>query len=236
MHDAGDVQKGGLQGCTYTTFQSKCKFPPPQKRANVNVSAPSQKRAMQLLKYWLYCTYKFGLFFFILISVLCEWKLEINNEFLRYVAQDLSEYWCNCSCTDLDWSFQTSFTTPCNGLVSHAAPTGGILVLADYTRRSKHNQNAPMSCMPWRHFMRVHLHAQPACAVDAGGMHPRNLEGGIESLFYSCVIAMRRRPYWLSRMEVSYCTFGFGANIRCDLRTLSLPRDSLCNNPYACVI
>ena len=37
---------------------------------------------------------------------------------------------------------------------------------------------------------------------------------------------MGRRPYWPSRMEVSYCTFGFGAIIRRDLRTLSLRRDS----------
>ena len=34
---------------------------------------------------------------------------------------------------------------------------------------------------------------------------------GIGSLFDPCVNAMGQRPYWLSRMEVSYCTFGFGA-------------------------
>ena len=43
---------------------------------------------------------------------------------------------------------------------------------------------------------------------------------------------MGRRPYCLSRMEVSYCTFGFGVIIRHDLRTLSLPRylprDNIC--------
>ena len=33
---------------------------------------------------------------------------------------------------------------------------------------------------------------------------PRNLKGGIRSLFYSCVNAMgQRRPYWPSCMEVS---------------------------------
>ena len=63
----------------------------------------------------------------------------------------------------------------------------------------------------------------------------RNLKAGIGSLFDPCVNA-RRWPYWLSRMEASYCTFGFGAIIRRDLRTLSLPRDSLGDNLYACVI
>ena len=47
---------------------------------------------------------------------------------------------------------------------------------------------------------------------------------------------MGRRPYCPSRMEVNYCTFGFGAIIRCDLRTFSLLRDSPCNNQHACVI
>ena len=34
---------------------------------------------------------------------------------------------------------------------------------------------------------------------------PRNFKGGIGSLFDPCVNAMGRRPYWPSRMEVSYC-------------------------------
>ena len=38
----------------------------------------------------------------------------------------------------------------------------------------------------------------------------------------SCVNAMGRRPYYKSRMEVSHCTFGFGAIIRRDLHTLLL--------------
>ena len=37
------------------------------------------------------------------------------------------------------------------------------------------------------------------------------LNGEIWSLFDSYVNAMGRWPYWPSRMEVSYCTFGFGA-------------------------
>ena len=60
-------------------------------------------------------------------------------------------------------------------------------------------------------------------------MWPRNFKGGIRSLFEPCVNAMGRRPYWPSHMEVSYCTIGFGAIIWCDLRILSLSRDSLRN-------
>ena len=45
------------------------------------------------------------------------------------------------------------------------------------------------------------------------GFEPRNLKGGIGSLFAPCVNAMGRRPYCSSRMVVSYCTFGFGAVI-----------------------
>ena len=44
--------------------------------------------------------------------------------------------------------------------------------------------------------------------------------------FDPCVNTMGQRPYWLSCMEVCYCTFGFGVIIRHDLRTLSLPCDS----------
>ena len=44
---------------------------------------------------------------------------------------------------------------------------------------------------------------------------------------------MGQRPYCPSRMEMSYCTFGFGATIRRDLGTLSLPRDSPRDNQHA---
>ena len=66
-------------------------------------------------------------------------------------------------------------------------------------------------------------------------LKPRNLKGGIRSLFDPFVNAMGPGP-WPSRMEVSYCTFGFGAIIQGDLRTLSLPCDSPRSNLYACVI
>ena len=55
---------------------------------------------------------------------------------------------------------------------------------------------------------------------------PRNFNKGIGSLFDPCVNAMGQQPYCPSRMVARNCTFGFGAIIRCDLRTLSLPRDS----------
>ena len=45
------------------------------------------------------------------------------------------------------------------------------------------------------------------------GLDPRNLRRGIGSLFDPCVNALGRRPYCPSRMEASYCTFGFGAII-----------------------
>ena len=41
---------------------------------------------------------------------------------------------------------------------------------------------------------------------------------------------MEWQPNWPSHMEVSYCAFGFGGIIRRDLRILSLPHDSPCNN------
>ena len=87
------------------------------------------------------------------------------------------------------------------------------------------------SAYPWhiQHLLSVRFQ------VD-NGVNARNLKVGIGFLFYSCVNAMGWRSYYLSRMEVSYCTFGFGAIIRCDLPTLSLPRDSPRDNQYACEI
>ena len=60
----------------------------------------------------------------------------------------------------------------------------------------------------------------------------RNLKGGIGSFFHPCVNAMEQGPYWLWRMEVCYCTFGFSTIIQCNLCTLLLPQDNL----YACMI
>ena len=49
--------------------------------------------------------------------------------------------------------------------------------------------------------------------------HKELFKRGIGSLFDPCVNAIGRRPHCPSRMEVSYCTFGFDAIIRRDLRT-----------------
>ena len=67
-------------------------------------------------------------------------------------------------------------------------------------------------------------------------LNPRNFKGGIGSLFDPCVNAMGQWPYWPSRMEVSYCTFGFNSIIQGNLRTLSLPCDSPRDNLHACII
>ena len=54
--------------------------------------------------------------------------------------------------------------------------------------------------------------------------------------FDHCVIAMGSGHIARQVWEVSYRTFGFGAIIRRDLRTLSLPRDSPRDNQYAFTI
>ena len=54
--------------------------------------------------------------------------------------------------------------------------------------------------------------------------------------FSLCVNTKEWRPYWQSRMEVSYCTSEFGVVIWPDLCALLLPCDSPCHNHYACVI
>ena len=54
---------------------------------------------------------------------------------------------CVCS-TDLDRRSRTSYTAPCNGVVSHGAPIGGFRVFADHTRGNKHKQNVSMIFAP----------------------------------------------------------------------------------------
>ena len=78
------------------------------------------------------------------------------------------------------------------------------------------------------------LYLEVPSVVLCPEVDPRNLKGGIGSLFDPCVNTMGQRPYWLSRTEVSYCTSGFGGIIWSNLRTLSLPRDSPCNNLSPC--
>ena len=56
---------------------------------------------------------------------------------------------------DIENRSQNSYTTPCNGVVSHGA-------LADHTRGNKRKQNASMIFARYRRVMRVYLCAQTA--------------------------------------------------------------------------
>ena len=62
----------------------------------------------------------------------------------------------------------------------------------------------------------------------------RNFKGGTGSFLTPRANAMEQRPYWPSRMEESYCTFGFGAIIWRDLHILSLLHYSPRDNLYTC--
>ena len=64
---------------------------------------------------------------------------------------------------------QTSYTAPCNGVVSHGAQIGDLWVFADHTRKKTNTkQMHPRSLRAERRFTPVNLHAQTA--VDAGGI------------------------------------------------------------------
>ena len=90
-----------------------------------------------------------------------------------------------------------------------------------------------LMCLPKNMYLLIHIRLYMFTPSFKGVLFDsRNLKGGIGSLFDPCVNAMKWRPYWPSHMEVSYCTFGFCANILRDLCTISLPRDS----HHACVI
>ena len=69
-------------------------------------------------------------------------------------------------------------------------------------------------------------------------VEPSNLKGviNIRCPFDSGVNAMDWQPYWPSRVEASYTTFRYGAIIRHNLCTLSLPHDSPHDNHFACGI
>ena len=55
------------------------------------------------------------------------------------------------------------------------------------------------------------------CDILLSGINPRKFKGQIGSLFRHCVNPMEPLPYCWSHIEVSYCTFGFGAIIQRDL-------------------
>ena len=81
------------------------------------------------------------------------------------------------------------------------------------------------------------------CAMNNSGTgiwfsvtQARNLKERIRSLFNLCVNAVGRHPYCLSCMEVSYCTFRFGAIIQHTQGTFSLLCDSSHYIQYAWAI
>ena len=60
--------------------------------------------------------------------------------------------------TDIERRSSNSYTTPCNGVVSHGAPIGGILPTTHAETNA--NKMRPRSLRAIRRFMRVHLQAQ----------------------------------------------------------------------------
>ena len=149
----------------------------------------------------------------------------------------------NSQSGSLKYQSHSASDQPCD--FSHESRSGGcayVWVVQHYTVDD---------CPPcWRHPLQMalripsgtHLSGQEENPSETKVQYvrirstPRNLKGGIWSLFDPCVNAIGWRPYCPSRMEVSYCTFRFGVIIRRNLRTLSLPRDSLRDNQCACVI
>ena len=68
-------------------------------------------------------------------------------------------YWCS-ACTDTERRSQNSYTTPCNGAVSHRDPIGGIWVLPTTQAETNTNKMHPWSSRALQCFTRVYLHAQ----------------------------------------------------------------------------
>ena len=65
---------------------------------------------------------------------------------------------------DIDRRSQDSYTSLCNGVVSHGAPIGDIRVFADHTSGNKRKQNA--FTIFARRFMCTYLYAQAVYAPD----------------------------------------------------------------------
>ena len=87
-----------------------------------------------------------------------------------------------------------------------------------------------------QNLVKAHKMLRPRAKMTLENMFiQRNLKGGIGSLFDPCVNAMGWGGH-IGHHLWSYCTFRFGAIIRRDLYTLSLPRDSPCDYLYACVL
>ena len=77
-----------------------------------------------------------------------------------------------CSFTDIHQNSQASYTTPCNGVVSHGAQFVGLQVFADHTSKKKKRKAKQMrsrSLPAVQCFVHVCLHAQ--IALHAGNIH-----------------------------------------------------------------
>ena len=133
------------------------------------------------------------------------------------------------SCLIYTWWLHVHFQSGMN-IMHHTSYIWGWTFLLSFTEILQYQGQM------WSYFNKSQWKTSPLCQKMYDVSWPRNLKGGIGSLFDPCVNAVGRRPYCPSRMEVSYCTIRFGAIIRRDLRTLSVLHDSPCNIQHACVI
>ena len=85
-------------------------------------------------------------------SVWINWKtwldIRLKRSFFEFMKRKHRYTWN----TDMEGRSQTSYTTPCNGVVNHGAPIGGIRVLTDHSRDNKRKQKAAWSsraCVRW---------------------------------------------------------------------------------------
>ena len=147
---------------------------------------------------------------------------------LRQVTQKVEVHFLNLTIWRLfsNWTWQWQF---CRLKTLNESPSETIKSLTD-DWSTKPLSYSLSSCL-----LVCYTGATQFYAVSLNALISRNLNGGIGSLLTSAN-AMGRWPYWPSRMEMSYRTFGFGAIIWRDLRTSSLLRGSSRDDLYACVI
>ena len=63
--------------------------------------------------------------------------LSKDNVLLALGGEDVKSFSPRCiTGTDLQGRSQTSYTTPCNGVLSQGAQIGGLWVFADHTRKN----------------------------------------------------------------------------------------------------
>ena len=106
---------------------------------------------------------------------ICSCKKDITRRkklFAEPEKQNKTKKWSN-SHIDIHGRSQTSYITPCDGVISHWAQIGGLLVFANHTRKNKRNTNASTI---FAHFTRVYLHTKTA--VDAGDIYTHLMNRG----------------------------------------------------------